>query len=207
MATDTRDQAGTKSAPLPALRRGVWFALAFVMLWGGLRLKAQDAPPLENQVKAAFLVKFALFVEWPAAATNTAASEPFTIGILGSDPFGKNFDDAIKGEKINGRPVRLRRGRELADLADCPEIFICASESKRMAGLLRGLEGKPVLTVSDGVTFAKSGGMIGFIKEGGKLRFEINAAAAERAGLKLSAKLLQVAKNVAGCPTHPGEQK
>ena len=129
--------------------------------------------------------------------TNADTNTPFLIGVLGNDPFGKQFDEAIKQERINGQPVEVRRGRELAELEGCRVIFISASESKRMEELLRQLDGKPVLTVADEPEFAKRGGMIGFIKEGGKVRFEINVAAAERARLKLSAKLLQVGKIVA----------
>ena len=198
MATNTRDHTARKPSRLLPTKSGVSLALAlaFTMFGGGLRMKADDAPALENQVKAAFLVKFGMFVEWPAAK-RIGANEPFTIGILGKDPFGKNFDDAIKSERVNHRPVALRRGRELSELEGCQEIFICASESSRIEELLREVEGKSVLIASDDADFAKRGGMIGFIKEGGKVRFEINVAAAERAGLKLSAKLQQVGKIVA----------
>jgi hypothetical protein len=168
-------------------------ALACVIASGGWRVNADEAQALEYKVKAAFIVKFAMFVEWPASA-RSAGNEPFTIGILGQDPFGKDFDEAIKNERVNHRPVSLRRARELSELEGCQAIFISASESKRLAELLRGVERKPVLIVGEETDFAKHGGMIGFIKAGGKLRFEINLAAAERAGLKLSAKLLQIGK-------------
>jgi hypothetical protein len=154
---------------------------------------ADDSPALEYQVKAAFLVKFAAFVTWPAEA-RAAEEKPFTIGILGEDPFGKGFDGAVQRERINHRPVRLRRAGELGELADCQVIFISAGESKRLQTLLQELDSKPVLVVGDEADFAKRGGMIGFVKEGGKVRFEVNRSAAERAGLKLSAKLLQIGK-------------
>jgi hypothetical protein len=175
-------------------------ALACVIAFGGWSVNADEAQTLEYQVKAAFIVKFAMFVEWPASA-RPAANEPFTIGILGQDPFGKDFDDAIKNERVSHRPVSLRRARELSELEGCQAIFISASESKRLAELLRGVERKPVLIVGEESDFAMRGGMIGFIRAGGKLRFEINPAAAERAGLKLSAKLLQVGKIVARAKT------
>lgn len=196
MATNTRDNPARKFKGWLAPVSVAALALALIIL-GGAASKAEDAPPLEYQVKAAFLVKFALFVEWPAATTNADTNAPFVIGVLGKDPFGKNFDDAVKNERIHGHPVEVRRGLELSELNGCAVIFVCASESKRMEELLGKLDAKPVLTVADEPEFAKRGGMIGFIKEGGKVRFEINVAAAERAKLKLSSKLLQVGKIVA----------
>ncbi len=175
------------------MKPGWWtIALACVLAFGGGgRMKADEAAALEYQVKAAFLLKFALFVEWPAA-THSGSDEPFKIGILGKDPFGKNFDDAVKSERIRGHSVQLCRAEKPSQLEGCRVIFISVSESKRCEELLRGMEGKPVLTTGDEPDFARRGGMIGFVKEKGKVRFEINVAAAERAGLRLSAKLLQV---------------
>jgi hypothetical protein len=201
MSTLTRNHAASGSKGLEPLGRAVALAVVLAVA-GGMRAKADEAALLEYQVKAAFIVKFAMFVEWPAVA-RPAANEPFTIGILGQDPFGRDFDDAIKNERVSHRPISLRRARELSELEGCQAIFISASESKRLAELLRGVENKPVLIVGDETDFAKRGGMIGFIKTGGKLRFEINPAATERAGLKLSAKLLQVGTIVAPAQTGP----
>ncbi|MCU0783177.1 MAG: YfiR family protein [Verrucomicrobia bacterium] len=179
------------------LKPGWWsVALACVLAFGGgVRTQAGETSSLECQVKAAFLVKFAMFVEWPAA-TRSDGNNPFKIGIVGEDPFGKDFEDAVKSEQVNHRPVALRRARGLSELEDCQVVFICTSEANRLEELLSKVAGRPALIVGDAPDFAKRGGMIGFIKEDGKVRFEINIAAAERAGLKLSAKLLQVAKIV-----------
>ncbi len=184
--------------------RGPWrkflrLALLVVALlaMSGARLRAEDAPSLEQQVQAAFLAKFPAFIEWPAALTNLATNETFTIGILGRDPFGTSVDQSITNLQVKGRSIRLQRGTTLAELEGCLLIFIGDSESKRLDELLRQLEGKPVLTVAAEPDFARRGGMINFTKEGGRVRFEFNVAAAERAGLKLSAKLLQVGRIVA----------
>jgi hypothetical protein len=177
-------------------------ALACVIASGGWRVNADEAKALEYQVKAAFIVKFAMFVEWPASA-RAKTNATFNIGILGDDPFGRKFDEAIRCERLDRRPVALRRARDWSGLEDCQVIFIGASESKRLAELLRGVERKPVLIVGEGTDFAKRGGMIGFINAGGKLRFEINLAAAECAGLKLSAKLLQVGQIITPARTGP----
>ncbi len=166
--------------------------LVLILGLGVLPLRADDKPALEVQVKAAFLAKFAMFVEWPAAPTNT----PFVIGILGKDPFGDFLDAAAKREFANRRGIEIRRSDDLNKLAGCQIVFISASESARLSAHLAGLAGQPVLTVGDESNFAGRGGMIGFIKEAGMVRFEINTRAAELAGLKLSAKLLQVGKIV-----------
>jgi len=159
---------------------------------------AQEAGSLEYEVKAAFLVKFARFVEWSTNAPVAGAKGGFTIGILGQDPFGKSFDEAVKKEKIGEHGVQILRGREPGEFTKCQMVFISASESVRLVELIRELSGKGILTVADVPDFAGRGGMIGFIKEAGKVRFEINAAAAEKSGLKISSKLLQVGKRVAG---------
>lgn len=165
-------------------------------------LRAEDKPALEVQVKAAFLAKFAMFVEWPATATNETQM-PILIGILGKDPFGDFLDAAAKRESINGRRIELRRSDDAEKLASCQIVFISTSESARLSAHLSRLAGRPVLTVGDDLNFAGRGGMIGFFKEAGKVRFEINTRAAEQAGLKLSAKLLQVGKIVtAESPPH-----
>lgn len=203
MSNQTRHHSASGSNGLKPWCRAVAFACVLAS-GGGVRTQADEASSLEYQVKAAFLVKFAMFVEWPAAARSDV-KEPFTIGILGDDPFGKGFDDAIKSERVNHRPVALRRASGLSELEDCQVIFICASEANRLEELLREVEDRPVLIVGDAPDFAKRGGMIGFIKEDGKMRFEINIAATEHAGLKLSAKLLQVGKIVVPGKSGVGE--
>ncbi|MFO1512476.1 MAG: YfiR family protein [Verrucomicrobiota bacterium] len=170
-----------------------WLLLIFGLCVAPLR--AEDKPALEVQVKAVFLAKFAMFVEWPATATNDTQGT-ILIGILGKDPFGDFLDAAAKRESINGRRIELRRSDDVEKLAGCQIVFISASESARLSAHLAGLAGKPVLTVGDESNFAGRGVMIGFIKEAGMVRFEINTRAAELAGLKLSAKLLQVGKIV-----------
>jgi len=174
---------------------------ATVVVLLGLSLQSMTAPAqesreLEYEVKAAFLLKFAMFVQWP---TNTLAADPqapLVVGILGEDPFGAKFDQAVKTEKVNGRTVQLRRARQVAELLDCQIIFICASEAPRYGELIAALDPRPVLTVADEAGFAPQGGLIGFFKEAGKVRFEINPPAIERVGLKASSKLLQVGRRI-----------
>jgi hypothetical protein len=169
--------------------------LALLIGWAGAA-RAQEARNLEYEVKAAFLVKFGMFVDWTTNQTATANTAPFVIGILGTDPFGTSFDTAIQKEKIGGRPVQLRRGQTPAELGNCHMVFISHSEEKNLAELFSLFAGQGVLTVGESPGFATRGGMIGFVKVEGKIRFEINSPVAERSGLRVSAKLLQLSRPV-----------
>ncbi len=157
--------------------------------------RASEVNAVEYGVKGAFLVKFGMFVEWPTG-TFSETQSVFRIGILGDDPFGPEFEAAAQKEKIAGRTVEIRRGRRPEELKDCQIVFLSAAESARLAEWIAALGEKGILLVADAPEFVARGGMIGFIKEEGKIRFEINPAAAERAGLKISSKLLQVGKRV-----------
>lgn len=164
---------------------------------------AGDAPSLEYQVKGACLIKFGMFVEWPAATNASTDKSPFLIGILGDDPFGKAFDDAVAKEKVNGRQVVVKRSKAVAELRDCQIVFIAGLESDRLSAALTEFSTNGVLTVSDTPGFARNGGVVGFFKDAGKVRFEINTEIAGQSGLKVSSKLLQVGRVVpSGKPDH-----
>lgn len=158
--------------------------------------RAEDGHEVEYKVKAAFLLKFAMFVQWPTNTLSADAQTPFVVGILGDDPFGGEFDHAVKAETVNGRTIQIRRARRAAELMECQVVFVCASEASRFAEWIAAFRGHPILTVADGSGFAGQGGMINFFKEAGKVRFEINPPALERAGLKASSKLLQVGRRI-----------
>lgn len=165
---------------------------------------AGEAPSLEYQVKGACLIKFGMFVEWPAAPNVSASKPPFIIGILGEDPFGKTFDEAVTKEKVNGRQVVIKRSKTASELLDCQIVFIAASETNRLMAVFATLSTNGVLTVSDAPGFARNGGIVGFFKEDGKVRFEINSAVADLHGLKVSSKLLQVGRIVADGKSNQG---
>jgi len=169
------------------------------------RANAQS-PASEYEVKAAFLYNFIKFVEWPPKAF-PEKQFPYVIGVLGKeDPFSNpvsltNYlDEAIIGKKINERPLVIVRRSRIADLKECHLIFISKSERSRLKDILGALRDRNVLTVSETEDFCQQGGVVNFIKQSGKVRFEINPSAAEAAGLKISSKLLNVAKIVATEP-------
>jgi len=153
----------------------------------------REAP--EYEIKAAFLYNFASFVEWPSSAFPDKES-PFTVGVLGQDPFGSGLEEAFKGKTVNGRRIAVRRGSDVKELGACQVLFVSASEKERAAKILEALKGRPTLTVGDLSGFAALGGCINFYVEGKKVRFEINPEAAKRANLTLSSKLLRLARVV-----------
>lgn len=156
-------------------------------------LRAQEAPPSEYQIKAAFLFNFAKFVEWPAKAFATPTS-PLIIGVLGDNPFGDDLERTVRGKSVNNHPLVIREKLvSITDATNCHVIFISSSESKQVPELLDAVRNTSVLTVSEMEHFTDAGGMINFVLEANKIRFQINDDAAKKAGLKISSKLLSLA--------------
>jgi hypothetical protein len=116
--------------------------------------------------------------------------------MLGQDPFGSTLDSTLTGESLDGKPVEVRRISKAQDAGDCRILFISSAEENHLKQILAALEKTSVLTVSDIPDFARQGGMIQFVLEGSKVRFEINLTSAEAAKLIVSAELLKVAANV-----------
>lgn len=169
--------------------------LAGVMLVGMMSAKmpAQDAPPVYD-LKAAFLYHFGQFVEWPATSFASPGA-PLVIGLYGIDPFHGDLERIVAGQNINGHPVVVRQGLKLSDLRSCNIVFINSSEQPHQAGILGALNGAAVLTVTEDMDqFSHSGFMINLLVEDDKIRFEINEEAALRAGLRISPKLLSLAR-------------
>lgn len=179
-------------------------AIGWIGLWAVLGpmppLSGQDLQrSLEYPVKAAFLVNFAKFAEWPADSPQAQAST-VSICVLGRDPFGDVLDKATAGRSAGGRPIVVQRHREVDDVRTCHVLFIAASESGRLSKILERLAGTPILSVGEQEGFARRGGVIGLVVEDNLARFEVNLEAARRTGLALSSKLLGVAKVVERAP-------
>jgi len=154
--------------------------------------RPQESQPTEYQLKAAFLFNFAKFVEWPPAAFATPTS-PIIIGVLGDNPFGDDLERTIRGKTLNARRLEIKEFRSAPQATNCHILFISTSEKKRLPEIFEGLRGTSVLTVGETDRFTETGGMINFVPEGNKIRFQINEIAARSAGLKISSKLLNLA--------------
>jgi hypothetical protein len=146
----------------------------------------------EYEVKAAFLYNFAKFVQWPPGAFNDP-KQPMGICIYGRDPFGHALEDLLLGKSIGDHPVVLGRAKQVSELAGCQIIFLATGESSRLSDVLALFRSRNVLIVGETEGFAAGGGSIQFVLDQNRVRFAINPDAAERAGLKLSSKLLALA--------------
>jgi YfiR/HmsC-like len=171
--------------------RRKWLAIRVVVCCLGVVTQAQSAT--EYQVKAAFLFNFAKFVKWPADAF-PGVDAPLQICLLGQDPFGHEFEEVIGDKSVNSHRIEVIHPSGVPQARGCQIIFVASSEKGQLLEILRGLRGASVLTVGDTAGFATMGGIINFVLDDGRVRFEINMKAAERAHLKISARLLTVAK-------------
>lgn len=149
--------------------------------------------PSEYQLKAAVMYNFANFVVWPARCFPSAKS-PFIIATVGEDPFKGVLEQTVRGKETDGHPFEIRHFKSLAEVRGCHMLFISSTERRKVAEIIEALGEAPVLTVGEMDRFLQTEGMINFLMEGNKVRFEINAEAARKAGLKVSSKLLYLAR-------------
>ena len=180
------------------MRRRPFFGLVTglaVLAVGGL--SGEVPQPSEYQLKAAFLYNFAKFVEWPKEAF-AGPTTPFTIGVLGQNPFGDELNRTVQNKDLNGHPIAIKYLRTVSEAGTCHILFICSSERRRMADILKVASAGNVLTVAETDRFLQAGGMIRFVMEENKVRFDINDEAAKSAGLRISSKLLGVARHIEG---------
>jgi hypothetical protein len=161
-------------------------------------LGAQGSRPTDYDVKAAYLYNFGRFVEWPAGGTSN--SDLFTVCVLGQDPFGPALEATLAGETVGGKKAAAKRISVPQEAAGCQILFMSSAEENRLDQVLEALHKEAVLTVSDMPKFSQRGGMIQFVLEGKKVRFEVNLSAVQRAGLSLSSELLKVATTVRRSP-------
>jgi hypothetical protein len=179
---------------LMSLRRTIFFGLSLGLLLTAGFGHAQTPQPTEYQLKAAFLYNFAKFIDWPPDAL-AGGQAPFIIGVLGDNPFGSVLEQTVAGKKIDDHPISVMPFRTAAEATNCQILFISNSEKKHFSEIVQTLHGTAVLTVSeiDGDGFIKTGGMVNFVKEGNKFRFQIHDEVAKSNRLKISSKLLSLA--------------
>lgn len=176
-------------------RRGTVLGAVAAVLAGGSAwglLQPQSSP---EEVKAAFIYQFTRFVEWPDAAFARPGT-PWRVGLLGDPPVEEALEHALRGKRIDRRGFEVRRVGAVENLRGCHIVFVPEAEAHRLPQVLEALRGTPALVVGESQGFAAGGGGVGFVLENRKIRLEINLAAATSAGLKVSSKLLQLARVV-----------
>lgn len=167
--------------------------LSFFLIAASGSLAADAQQAAEYQLKAEFLERFTRFIEWPSLAGD---SGPFLIGVVGRNPFGAHLEQIAASRRVKGRRVEVVYFDDAAKIADCHVLFISSSEKERLQSILSLTRSKPILTVSDTSGFASAGVLINFYAAGESVRFEINEAAVERSGLRVSSKLFKLARLV-----------
>ena len=173
-----------------------------LFLWGwcapmagqALAVESAYAATVEYEVKAAFIHNFTQFIDWPPGAFEGEKS-PFRIGILGSGLIDKPLMD-LNGKKVNQRSLEISRVQNLEKISQYHVIFVNPSENKRTQSILKTLKGTGILTIGDTPGFAEQCGVVNFYLKSGKVRFEVNIEASQRENLKISSRLLRLARIV-----------
>jgi hypothetical protein len=173
----------------------------FFMIACWISMNAYSNAPSQNEenaeypIKLAFLYNFTKFVEWPPESYREA-NTPLAICIVGHDPFSPDLETELRTRKVGDHPVEVRPLRATDSVNACHVVFVPITEKDHADKIMKSLQGSNTLTVGESEGFAAMGGIINLVVEGNKLRFEVNTDAADRAGLKISAKLLTMAKIV-----------
>jgi YfiR/HmsC-like len=184
---DARENLSCRRRLVPA-----FFALLFALIIGpGFNGFAQEQPT-EYQIKAAFLFNFAKFVDWPAKSFATTNS-PIVIGVFGKNVFGNDLANTIRDKTVNNRHFEFITVASMAETTNCHILFISPSEKENLKKIVDSLNNASVLTVSETGQFIEAGGMIDFVIQDNKIRFQISDEAAKKAGLRISSKLLSLA--------------
>jgi hypothetical protein len=182
-------------APFAALLRVVLAAL-LLALGGAAAAQTDDLDsPLARRVKAAFIYQFLGYVEWPSHAFADSAS-PLVIGVLGNERVVDEMKEVIGERMAQGRSVVVRRLREGDALTGTHVVYVTRAESARVPALATASRGTGTLLVTEADNALGLGSAINFRLVDGRVRFDIGLAAAERAGLRISSRLLAVAQSV-----------
>jgi hypothetical protein len=167
-------------------------ALALISA-GGVSTDAQAQSLEEHDAKAAFVLKLVNLVQWPNEASQRRDTNDLVIGFIGADATSEALQHLASGKSVNGRAIVVRRLGHDGDLKACQVIFVGASERKNTPSMLERLRGASVLTVGESDGFGQHGGIINLLLNEGRIRFEVNPHAAERAHLQISSRLLSLA--------------
>ncbi len=165
--------------------------LAGLLLGAGL-VSAQAPEVSEARAKVVLIEKLVRFVEWPGDAG--PADRPFVLGVVGRTPFGDELDEYFRRKTLKNRPVRVRYFKSHLDVEACDLLFVCASEKEHIATLIARLRQQAVLTMGDTPGFTKAGVILGIVREGDRIGFELNLTRARESGFRFSQGFMQLAK-------------
>jgi hypothetical protein len=178
--------------PSPLQMASCGFVLILLVIFP-YRVQATPSFAEEYQLKSVFLYNFANFIHWPSSVFEDEKT-PFSICILGDDPFGEQLESAIEGQQARGRSLVIYRVEHWLQTHTCHILFISDSQQRNFAEIYQFTCRYPILTVAENDRFIESGGMIRFFNLNKRVRLEINPNAIEQTGLKADANLLNLSK-------------
>lgn len=189
------------SAPRAGRSKGCWrssllVACCILTVWHAAAKAAEaSVGDVEYAVKAAYLYKFAGYVEWPPTSFSQVTA-PLKIGVVGADRLVAELTRQLAGVSVSNHPVTVASLKPGDALGDVQILFIGRQENSGLPRLLAGVQQKPVLTVTELADGLDEGSVINFVTTDNRIRFEISLPAAQKSGLKLSSRLLSVAQQV-----------
>ena len=186
--------------PRAAVRSFGASVLAAAAVLAAAPVCAQSEAQSEYRVKAAFLYKFGSYVEWPDR-TFPRPDSPLTIGVMGADALAEELAQIVSGRSVNGRPVQVRKLRPGEPMAGLQVLFIGRADSGRLAEILAAAKGRSLLTVTESEDALQLGSVINFVVIDDKVRFDVALPPADLGSLKISSRLLAVARKVVSRPS------
>jgi YfiR/HmsC-like len=174
-------------------------SLILTLLFAPCSASAQASIPAEYRIKAAFLTMFPSFIDWPEGVFSSAQA-PFLVCVVGDFRFGTALAEVARAASPHGRRVDIRWVHQDQEVRNCQILFVSASEVKRYAKVLRIAQGQGILTVGETNDFLSAGGMLSFVFQNGTLQFDVDLAAANEAHLRVSSRLLVLARRVLNNP-------
>lgn len=169
--------------------------LALPLIFQPSQLAAQDEEDMEYRVKLAFLFHFAQFIQWPPEVFRDPAA-PLLVCVAGTNPFTREMEQELQGHMAGGHPLKIQSLKPGEDPRTCQIVFVRARETAAARAILAMAKGSSILTIGEAKGFAERGGIIDLMPEGHKLRFAVNVDAAAQTRLKISSKLLALARIV-----------
>jgi hypothetical protein len=170
----------------------IFLLLALAVCPQAVTSLGDEAGPSEPQMKAAFLLNFPKYVEWPSDSLPASAS-PIVFAIVGDDEVANEFAAMSNGKSVDGHPIELVRNPSAEQCIDCQVLFIGSEEMRKMAEIVKQLKCASVLTVGESEQFMNEGGMINLARRERRIVLEVNLEATRQTELKISSKLMALA--------------
>lgn len=162
-----------------------------------------QSSPSQAQIAAAFVFNFAKFTEWPQQVFADSAT-PLNVCFLGGDDVRISFQEISAGKAVNGRPILVRNVKSAGEVFDCRVVYMDSANSALFPGVMKNARQRCGLVIGTSDDFLARGGIIKLLVENNRMKFDVNVGAAGRAKIRLSSKLLALARSVVDLPDPAG---